>query len=178
MTTPFIAEIKLFGFTYAPRNYAQCNGQLLSISQNTALFSLVGTTYGGNGTTNFALPDLRGRVPISRGQGPGTSNYTQGQQTGVETVTLLTTQLPAHTHQFFGSTAPATRRPVVGGTFADDQVADVDYLAPNNAPSSNYVTLNAASLAPQGGNQPHSNLQPYLVSLYCIALFGIFPSRN
>ena len=178
MTTPFIAEVKLFGFNFPPRNYSNCNCALLAISSNQALFSLVGTTYGGNGTTNFALPDLRSRVPIHRGQGPATSNYTQGQQSGVENVTLALAQLPAHTHQFFGSTAPATRRPVNGGTFADDQVSDTDFLVANNAPNSTYVTLNAGSLASQGGSQAHSNIQPYLVSNYCIALFGIFPSRN
>ena len=145
-----------------------CNGDLLSISANTALFSLLGTFYGGNGTTNFALPDLRGRVPIHVGQGPGLSNYVQGEITGTEAVTLTTNQLPSHTHSVLTSKDEETTNrpdgayPTIGGIYAGTQ----DGAAPM-APSS-----------PVGQNQAHSNIQPLLVINFVIALVGIFPSRN
>ena len=178
MTEAYLGQIKLFSFGFPPRGWALCQGQTLPINNFAALFSLLGTTYGGNGTNNFQLPDLRGRSPMNWGQGPGLTNRVVGESAGTENVTLTASQLPTHNHQFFGSTAPATRRPVVGGTFADDQVADVDYLAPNNASPSNYVTLAPQSLANTGGGQPHSNLQPYLTLNWAIATSGIYPSRN
>jgi microcystin-dependent protein len=164
---PFIGMIMLFGGNFAPAGWAQCNGQLLSIQQNTALFSILGTTYGGNGTSNFALPDLRGRAPIHLGQGPGLSNYTEGEVGGAESVTLLQAQMPAHQH-----TQPATN-----GVQTTNR--------PNNAlPAEGGVYSNESdgsalvATSSQGGNQPHENRQPFLVMNYCIALQGIFPSRN
>ena len=166
-----IGEIRMFAGNFAPRSWAFCNGQLLSIAQNTALFSILGTTYGGNGQTTFGLPDLRGRVPVSSGQGPGLSSYTLGEQGGVEAVTLLSTQIPAHTHGIGANSglgtqaAPGNTRYIAASDRRDNQFAD----------SSN------TSLAPTtsaGGSQPHSNLQPYLTVNFIIALQGIFPSRN
>jgi microcystin-dependent protein len=167
--SPFIAEITLFGGNFAPRGYALCAGQVLAISQNTALFSILGTTYGGNGQTTFALPDLRGRVPVGQGQGPGLSNVDLGQQAGAETVTLTSGQMPAHTHTAAAtqagatSTRPANNVPSGGGAYN---------------PTSDGSTLAAGFIATTGGSQPHENHQPYLGLNYIIALEGIFPSRN
>ena len=167
MSEPFLGEIRILGFNFAPRGWAMCAGQILSIAQNTALFSLLGTTYGGNGTQTFALPDLRGRVPLSVGQGPGLSNYDQGEVSGTETVTLTTGQMPGHGHLAGASNgaASATRPngnfPAGGGAYAA---------------ASDGSTLNAAFVQSAGGSQPHSNLQPLLVLNFCIALQGIFPS--
>jgi microcystin-dependent protein len=158
----------MVGFTFAPRGWAMCNGQILAINQNTALFSLLGTTYGGNGQTTFALPDLRGRVPVHLGQGPGLSNYTQGEVVGTESVTLITNQIPAHAHSVLTSKDEETTNrpdgayPTVGGIYANTQ----NGAAPM-APSSS-----------AGGSQPHANLQPLLVINFVIATEGIFPSRN
>ena len=172
MATPFIGQITLFAGNFAPRGWAFCNGQLLAISQNTALFSILGTTYGGNGQTTFALPDLRGRVPIHPGQGPGLSPYDLGQQGGTETVTLSVSSLPAHTHSVSpGATngaqttnRPARAVPARGGAYAASPSADASM-----APTSSAAT---------GGGQPHANTQPYLGLNYIIALEGIYPSRN
>lgn len=166
MSEPFIGEIKIFSFNFAPRNWAFCNGQLLAINQNQALFSLLGTTYGGNGTTTFALPNLQGRTGISRG-----ASFTQGQVGGVENVTLLSTQLPAHTHTMSASSsAPAQGQP--NGSFLSTFASDNAYAAAGTA----NTTMNPTAVA--GGSQPHPNIQPSLVLNFCIALFGIFPSRN
>ena len=171
MSQPFLGEIAIFGFTFAPRGWAMCNGQILSISQNTALFSLLGTTYGGNGQTTFALPDLRGRVPVHEGQGPGLSPYVLGEVTGTETVTLTSQQMPSHVHPFTvgGSSTPASKSPAGNynaafGTQAYGSPADVQ--------------MGSNQTSPTGGGQPHSNIQPLLVLNFCIALQGIFPSRN
>jgi microcystin-dependent protein len=172
MSEPFIGEIRIFGFNFPPRGWATCSGQILPIAQNTALFSLLGTTYGGNGQTTFALPDLRGRVPLSFGQGPGLSNYSLGEVAGAETITLLQSQMPAHMHNVACS--------------SDDSNSGVPTNAyPSAAPAQIYASaptankfMNPAMIAATGGGQPHSNLQPYLVLNYCIALVGIFPSRN
>lgn len=169
MATPFIAQISMFGGNFAPRNWAFCSGQILSIAQNTALFSLLGTTYGGNGTTTFALPDLRGRVPIHPGQGPGLSNYSLGQQAGQENVTLITTQIPAHNHSLNANNG-ASNDTIPNGAFLSEGAIYTTNAA--NAP------MNAASIGPTGGNQPHTNIQPYLCVNFIIAQFGIFPSRN
>jgi microcystin-dependent protein len=179
MSSPFLAEIRTFSFNFAPKGWAMCNGQLLSIQQNAALFSLLGTTYGGNGVTNFGLPDLRSRTPIHWGQGPGLANVVLGQVGGEENHTLTLTELPAHIHSFTASTSAATRRLVMGGIFADDiDTQAVDYFATYNAPGSSYVALNPLSMSTAGSGQPHNNMQPYLVLTTCIALQGIFPSRN
>ena len=172
MSTPFIGEIRLFPYNFAPRGWAFCNGQILPIAQNTALFSLLGTTYGGNGQTTFALPDLRGRVANGSGQGPGLQNYSLGQVAGEESVTLLTTQLPAHTHPF---TPPCNTDDPSAGSPKNNFPATVGnpiYATTTNA------TMGAGTTGGSGGSQPHDNLQPYLTLNYCIALQGIFPSRN
>ena len=168
MANQFLGEIRIVGFNFAPTGWAMCNGQTMSISQNTALFSLLGTTYGGDGIQTFALPDLRGRVPIHLGQGNGLSNYVQGEVTGTETVTLTTGELPAHAHSVLTSKDEQTTNrpdgayPTVGGIYAAAQDGGAP-MAPGG---------------PTGGNQPHPNLQPLLVMNFVIALTGIFPSRN
>lgn len=168
MSEPFIGQIQDFGFNFAPRGWAQCNGQLMQISQNSALFSLLGTTYGGNGTTTFALPDLRGRTPIHFGQRPGLSNYALGQVAGNETVTLQTSQIPSHNHILRAldgdpeATVP-TNAALTSGQFWNTG-------APTTASS-------PSSLAPAGTGQGHANMQPTLVVNWCIALQGIYPQR-
>jgi microcystin-dependent protein len=171
VSEPFLGEIRTFGFTFAPQGWAMCNGQLLSISQNTALFSLLGTTYGGNGTITFALPDLRGRVGNHQGQGPGLMNYVQGEESGVESVTLTQQQMPQHNHGVQANASPATATRAGGAVLARTS-ADIYAAAPDG------TAMNAAMIGQAGGSQPHSNLQPYLTLNFCIALQGIFPSRN
>ena len=172
---PFIGMIQLFGFNFAPRGWALCDGSLLSIAQYSALFSLLGTTYGGNGQTTFALPDLRGRVPIGYGQGPGLSVNGLGQASGSENVMLVSTQIPAHAHQMMASAST----PSAGDAGANSlgslgRGTGANIYAPG---ATNQVSMGSAtSIA--GGSQPHSNMQPYLAMNYCIALEGIFPSRN
>jgi microcystin-dependent protein len=162
MSEPFMGEIKLTAFNFAPKGWALCNGQLLPINQNQALFSILGTTYGGNGQTTFALPDLRGRVPIYQGQG-----FTEGQAGGEEAHTLVKNELPQHNHPFQASSTNA-------------DAPDPTILAKSNnvyGASGNLTTLSPASIG-STGSQPHENMQPYLVISFCIALQGIFPSRN
>lgn len=166
MAEPFLGEIRQFSFSFAPRGWALCNGQLLNIHQNQALYALLGTTYGGDGSTTFALPDLRGRVPINWGGG----GIAYGQKAGAETHTLLTKEMPAHNHLAFGTNA-------VGNT----KSADKNYWAQNN--STTFATVMDADMGEQalaisGGSIPHSNMQPYTVVNFCIAIQGIFPSRN
>jgi len=174
MSDPFIAEIKMFGGNFAIRGFAMCSGQILSIAQNTALFSILGTTYGGNGQTTFALPDLRGRVPIHFGQGPGLANVSLGEVAGQSTVTLLTTQIPAHTHSLGCTDATADSASPSSNVPASDAAGVTG--AYSSAPPS--ATMNPAAIAPAGGSQPHNNMQPYLGINFIIALEGIFPSRN
>ena len=169
MSEPFLGQIQAFGFNFAPRGWAFCSGQILSIAQNTALFSLLGTTYGGNGQTTFALPDLRGRTPLHMGQGPGLSSYDLGQVAGTESVTLLSTQMPAHNHTHVASSGPPADN-LPGGNFV---AAAAIYAA---SPGDSVMAPSSIGIA--GGNQPHPNMQPYLVLNWCIALEGIFPSRN
>jgi microcystin-dependent protein len=158
----------MFGGNFAPRGWAFCNGQLLSIAQNTALFSLLGTTYGGNGQTTFALPDLRSRAPVHFGQGPGLTNRDLGEQGGEETHTLITTEMPAHSHPAgANNSGQTTNRP------ADAVAARGGAYA-----SSADTSMGPASSPPAGGSQPHNNMQPYLAINYIIALEGIYPSRN
>lgn len=174
----FIGVVKIFAGNFAPRGWAFCNGQLLSIAQNTAVFSLLGTTYGGDGRTTFGLPDLRGRAPIHFGQGPGLSVYQQGQTGGVETVTLLTTEIPAHSHNLNVNNANANvHTPVNNSSIAAsmDINGDVANGFVNTTPG---TTLNAGSIGVAGGNQPHENRSPYLTLNYIICLQGVFPSRN
>jgi microcystin-dependent protein len=174
MANPFLGEIRMFGGNFAPVGWALCNGQLLSIAQNTALFSLLGTTYGGNGTTTFALPDLRARVPIHAGQGVGLSSYTLGEQTGAESVTLTVAQLPAHNHIVNGVASGGNQASPAGGLPAVESTGtSLDYS--NASPN---ASMNSAMLSNTGSNQPHLNIQPVLCVNFIIALQGIFPSRN
>jgi microcystin-dependent protein len=171
---PFLGEIDLVGFNFAPTGWAFCDGRLMSISENTALFSLLGTTFGGDGVTNFALPDLRGRRVVGAGQGSGLSNYNLGDRGGEENVTLLLSQLPMHTHPVMAS-GPVPPNPVALGPGSDVWAATVPYLY--NAGGS-LVSMNSGAAGPVGGNEPHNNLSPYLTMNYIIALNGIFPSRD
>lgn len=168
---PYIGEIRMFAGNFAPAGWAFCDGQLQPISENDALFNLIGTTYGGDGQETFGLPDLRGRSPVHRGQGPGLSqNYVLGEQFGVETVTLTTNQIPAHNHSFLASTALGGTANPEGQVLA--QPSDIRmYL--RDSPG---AALPASTLAPVGGSQPHENRSPVLVISYIISLFGVFPS--
>ena len=173
MSTPFLGEIKLVPYNFAPRDWAFCNGTLLSIAQNTALFALLGTMYGGNGQTTFALPDLRGRVALSPGQGPGLSSYSQGESSGVESVALLTSQMPAHSHTAQASTALGSQATPAGSHPAVSPLA-LGYVYRGGAGG----TMPSQAMSATGGGQPHNNMQPYLALNYVIALAGIFPPRN
>ncbi len=176
MAEPFIGEIRMFAGTFAPRGWALCDGQLLSISQNEALFSLFGTTYGGDGRTTFALPDARGRVALHQGTGPGLSPRPLGQKAGVEDVTIIENQLPVHTHlPFQASQATATTRDPVGATTTLATPQSVVY---NEEGDANAVAMNPDAITSVGGDQEHTNLQPFLCINGIVALFGIFPSRQ
>jgi microcystin-dependent protein len=171
MSEPFIAEIRLLPFNVLPFGWAWCDGQLLSIPQNTALFSLLGTTYGGDGKSTFGLPDLRGRAPMHPGQGPGLSERYLGESGGSETVSLLESEIPAHSHQLRATSAPADTS--VPGADRVLGVADGGRLYQ----AASDTTLAADSLTPAGGDQPHNNMQPYLTVRFAIALRGVFPQR-
>lgn len=171
MGTPFIGEIRMFGGNFAPRGFAFCSGQLLAISQNDTLFALIGTTYGGDGQTTFALPDLRGRIPVHAGQGPGLASYVLGQSSGSETVTLTAQQLPAHTHAAQAQSAAGTQAGPGGGVWAASGQNQFSSNAPN-------AGMSTAAIGPVGGSQPHDNMAPFQVVSFIIALEGIFPSRN
>jgi microcystin-dependent protein len=175
-----IAEIRMFAGTFAPRNWAFCAGQLLSIAQNTALFSILGTTYGGNGQTTFALPDLRSRIPVGTGQGPGLTNISLGEVAGTETVTLLTTQMPAHTHTAAVNvnTGLGTSSNPGGSFLAGGQDATGNPIPTYAAAGTAGVNLNGVSVGIAGNSQPVPTRNPYLGMNYIICLFGIFPSRN
>ncbi len=169
----FLGMIAIFGFDYAPRGWAKCEGQLLSIAQNSALFSLLGTRYGGDGMNTFALPDLRGRTPIGPGQGPGLNPHSLGEKSGQQTVTLTASQLPAHNHMLRASNAAGNNSDPTGRLLANSGRGDDEYT--DTAPNTD---MNPAAIGITGGNQPFSVMQPYLVLNYCIATEGIFPSRN
>ncbi|MEI9997322.1 MAG: tail fiber protein [Rhizomicrobium sp.] len=174
MTSPYIGQLYIFGFNFAPINYAFANGAVLPISQNEALFSILGTTYGGNGVTTYALPDMRDNVAINWGQAPGLTNYTLGQTGGAASVTLSIDQIPTHTHQANAITGnPATKTPTANGWLGKNAPPGRIY---SDQPDSYSMALTALGTA--GGSQAHSNLQPYSGTNFCIALFGIFPSRN
>jgi microcystin-dependent protein len=169
MSTPFIGTIMAFGFNYPPVGWVPCNGSLLQIADYDALFSLIGTTYGGDGITTFGVPDLRGRSPLSMGQGPGLSNYVQGQLSGTESVTLVPSQMPLHTHTLMATNAAATTNNPTGAVLATAEVwTDI-------APDSNML---GTAVQNAGGNLPHENRQPSLVVNFCMATDGIFPSQN
>lgn len=173
MSDQFVGEIRIFPFNFAPRGWAFCDGQLLPLSQNTALFSLLGTMYGGNGESTFALPDLQGSAPLQRGQAPGLSLYDQGQTGGSESITLLGSEIPSHTHTP-GARAQAANYPIptnnVVATVAGDNLYQTN--------TAGLVQMAGESLAPAGGGLPHNNMMPYLTLNFCIALQGIFPPRG
>ncbi|HYN14460.1 MAG TPA: tail fiber protein [Terriglobales bacterium] len=178
MANPFVAEIRMFAGNFAPTGWALCNGQLMPISQNTALFSLLGTTYGGDGKSNFALPNLQGSAPMHPGQGPGLSLHDLGESGGTETVTLLQTEIPAHSHSAncLNGTAGDSNNPILWAKTAG---------ASRQQPPPNYATTGPASVPmnPQaigvtGGNLPHNNMSPYLAVSFIIALQGVYPPRS
>ena len=175
MSDQFVGEIRPVGFTFAPIGWASCNGQLLSISQNTALFSLLGTQFGGNGTTTFALPNLQGNVALGMGQGPGLLPYSIGETEGVATVTLIEVQLPAHNHPALaeGARANATLNTPVGNAWGKSGTGDTPYsgAVPN-------IKMSGSATAPAGGGEPHNNMMPYLTINFVIAMVGIFPTRS
>lgn len=174
MADPFVAEIRIFPFNFAPKGWAWCDGQLLPLSQNTALFSLLGTTYGGNGKSNFALPDLQGRAPMHPGQGPGLSLHDLGETGGSETVTLLESEIPSHNHFVGAQTTPLGGVTTPAGNTLSRPASGNLYNLANPA----LVAMAPEALAPAGGDQPHNNLQPYLTFYFCIALQGVFPPRG
>ena len=169
MPEPFIGEIRMFGGSFAPAGWATCDGQLIPISENDALFTLIGTTYGGDGQETFALPNLQSRVPVHAGKGPAVSQtYVLGEQTGVESVTLTVQQIPVHTHPMLGTTNAATTRDPVGALPGQAvPQAYTNRMTP--------VAASAQAIGPVGGSQPHENVQPYLAITFIISLFGIFP---
>ena len=173
MSNPYLGEIRIFGFTFAPAGWALCNGQILSISQNTALFSLLGTTYGGNGQSTFALPNLQGRVPNHFGQGAGLSTYTQGQVGGVESVTLTVNQMPQHNH-LVNATSDTAAAAGPSPKYLGHSPSTPIYV---NVPTV-VVQMSPGMISITGGSQAHENRQPYLTLNFCISLQGIFPSRN
>ncbi len=173
MTTPFIGEIRMFGGNFAPVGWAFCDGQLLAISQNSALFSLIGTIYGGNGQTTFALPDLRGRLPIHAGSGPGLSPRQLGERGGLEEVTLTVNQLPSHDHVPFQVSTVRGNSANPGGSVMAESAQINPYA--EDTPG---VSLNISSISTAGGSQSHTNVMPFQCVNFIIALFGIFPSPN
>jgi microcystin-dependent protein len=175
MADPFVAEIRIFPFNFAPNGWAWCDGQLLPLSQNTALFSLLGTTYGGNGKSNFALPDLQGNVPMFWGQGPGLSLYDLGQTGGSQTVSLLESEIPSHTHAEMVAAQLATTA-VPSSTVAPSRSRGMNLYQSNV--TQNIVQMSPNTIAPAGGDAPHNNMMPYLTFYFCIALQGVFPPRG
>ena len=184
MSNPFVAEIRIFTGNFAPKGWALCDGQLLPISQNTALFSLLGTTYGGNGTSNFALPNIQGNAVMQAGQGPGLSLRDLGETAGEQTVTLLQTEMPTHTHSFLANATTGTTMTSAANALALASAAAsktspgsvVNYYAPSN--NATNVQMNPFATSIAGGNLPHNNMQPFLGLTFIIALQGVFPPRS
>ena len=174
MADPFVAEIRIFPFNFAPNGWAFCDGQLLPLSQNTALFSLLGTTYGGNGKSNFELPDLQGRAPMHPGQGPGLSLHDLGETGGSQTVSLLESEIPSHNHTLYAQNNPLGSSAVPTDKSFTRPASGKVYFSGSPAA----VTMDPNTLAPAGGDQPHNNMQPYLTLNFCIALQGVFPPRT
>lgn len=172
MSNPFIGEIRMFGGNFAPLGWAFCNGDLVPISENDTLFTLIGTNFGGDGQETFALPDLRGRVPIHQGQGPGLSFYVIGQAAGTETVTITQNQLPTHSHPYIGTLNPAASTSPNNTVFA--RAAGDIYSSDLSAPA----LMSVQSIGAVGGSQPHENMMPFLVISFIISLYGIFPSQS
>jgi len=171
---PFVAEIRIVPFNFAPKGWAWCDGQLLPLSQNTALFSLLGTTYGGDGKSNFALPDLQGRAPMHPGQGPGLSQHFLGETGGSETVTLLESEIPLHAHVLRGDRNTSESPDPTGNVLGRGS----SLSAYQSVTNSSLVAMAPEALAPAGGDQPHNNLMPYLTFYFVIALQGVFPPRT
>ncbi len=176
MSNPYIGEIRMFGGNFAPVDWAFCNGQLMPISENTALFNLIGTTYGGDGQTSFALPNLQSRLPIHIGQGAGLSSYVIGQTAGTSTVTLTTSQMPSHSHTVNVTTASATSATVTGNVPAKPTASGAALYATPASPSP--IAESLAGLQTAGGSLPHENLMPSLCVSFIISLFGIYPSQT
>ena len=172
MADPFVAEIRIFPFNFAPKGWAWCDGQLLPLSQNTALFSLLGTTYGGNGKSNFALPDLQGRAPMHPGRGPGLSLHDLGETGGSETVSLLESEIPAHNHTLRAVNDSGLQSSPGGAVVARANVYN------SSPPGGNFTSMSVNAMAPAGGDQPHNNMMPYLTFYFCLALQGVFPPRT
>jgi microcystin-dependent protein len=170
---PFVAEIRIFPFNFAPKGCDFCDGQILPLSQNTALFSLLGTTYGGDGKSNFALPDMQGNAPMHPGQGPNLSLHDLGETGGSETVVLLESEIPSHAHTFRADTADIadTNEVSSSATFAKSFGGSLYQAASNGQ-------MSGSMIAPQGGDLPHNNMQPYLTLNFCIALQGVYPPRT
>lgn len=176
MSEPFIAEIRIFAGNFAPRGWAFCDGQLLPVAQNTALFSLIGTTYGGDGRTTTALPNLKGRAPMHPGRGPGLTTRVLGQRLGTETVTLLESQIPSHSHTMRGSSSRGDASITPGKTASLSRSRGGSLYQTNT--SSSLVNLASQAVADTGGSQAHNNLQPFLAMNFIIALLGLYPSRS
>lgn len=174
MSTPFIAEIRMFGGNFAPRGWATCDGQLMSIAQNTALFSLLGTNFGGDGKVTFGLPNMKGNAPVCMGQGPGLSDYVIGQEGGSPTVTLIVSEIPLHNHGANAVTAGSDQLSPTSNFLAGGSTRGANRYAPVSAGSTGPFN----QLGPAGSSLPHENMQPYLAVTYIIALEGIFPSRG
>jgi microcystin-dependent protein len=172
VSQPFVGEIRMFGGNFAPLGWAFCDGQILPVSQNDALFSLIGTTYGGDGQSTFALPDLRGRIPVHQGTGPGLSPYAVGQLGGAERVTLSLQQLPAHNHPVAAASVPAEATAEPGGSLP------ASASEPIYAPLGAFILSGGVVGVAPGGSQPHQNLAPYLCVNFIISLYGIYPSRS
>jgi microcystin-dependent protein len=178
MTNAFIGEIRIFGFTFAPRNWLFCDGQLLSIAQNTALFSIIGTYYGGNGQTTFAVPNFQGRSGVQQGTGPGLSTYDLGEMSGSETVTLTLGQIPIHAHVIntqAASTATQSAKLPTSNAYLGNSFPDALF---NDQTPSPTTSFSPSAIGPAGQSLPHENMQPYLVLNYCMCQYGVFPSRN
>lgn len=173
MSEPFLAEVRIMAFNFAPRGWAFCDGQILPINQNQSLYSLLGTTYGGDGRTSFALPDIRGRAPIHIGRSNGGEFHTLGQKSGEETHTLAANEMPQHKHVWQVSNSPGNAPAGPGKVFAQAPATDPIY-----GPLSQRQTMRSGTMTNVGGSQAHENMQPYLAINYCIALQGLFPSRN
>jgi microcystin-dependent protein len=174
MADPFVAEIRIFGFAFAPRGWAFCDGRLLPISQNTALFSLLGTTYGGDGKITFALPDMAGNAPMHPGRGPGLSLHDLGEMAGSTTVTLIQDELPVHTHALMASNEDGVQGSLTAGITLSSSVGGKLYQTNT---TSNLAPMNFNAITPMGGDQPHNNMMPYLTLNFCIAMQGVFPPR-
>jgi microcystin-dependent protein len=179
MATPYLGEVRVFGFNFPPTGWAECDGQLLSIAQNTALFSILGTNYGGDGRSTFGLPNFQGAGAVSQGQARGGSAYQVGESSGSPSVTLLQTEMPAHTHTMFAETGrgvEAATAPIAGGSITTSKPGDA--YVPDSGNNVATTPMNPQELGAAGGNQAHNNVMPFLTLNFCIAMTGVFPPRN